>query len=368
MLLGLAAPALAYTTNVDTGVAGRYKIELSLIEYDSNGDIFMGMFKMKPNNRAYARNEIVAALAKITVPKKADLYGDGYGNLQFKAKNMNFNVVENNFSGGAYHLMHTVPSGDWGNVGWTAGNENTTLSIALNDPNDVEPHLPISNSSKTYAWLVFAKITADNAKLTFQSVKQVDFKDTVVGDAWRDKKAFLPAYNGNALKYLTLNEDYIVIKTTGGALSPSSRVSAYLVFENDETNGVFTGADYPKGELLLRVEVNGSSNRTERLYLFTRDYKGPTYRVFVEPSRKELDFYAVGSTVRKMKDGDQVKPGSSTYKSLQKFYERHFEKALGFSAYNEGNLMTDKDWVKIADNTNLSASVELEPWVPYPTR
>lgn len=358
MLLGLAAPALAYTTNVDTGVAGRYKIELSLIEYDSNGDIFSGMFKMKPNNRAYAKNEIVAAVAKVTVPKKADIQGDGYGNLQFKAKNMTFNVMENRRSGGGFNLMRTISSTYWLDTDtWASNSEFTTLDIALEDATtNRTPQLPISSSSKTYSWLVFAKITNDNAKLTFQSLKQVDFAAVAAG--WANTGAFAAGQsNGTANSYMVLNDDYIVIKAGVN----------YFVFENAESNGAYKGAAHPRGELLFRIDI-GRMGKTERLYLYTRDYNGPTYRVFVEPSRIELDFFAVGNTVRGMRDGDQVKPGSSTYKSLQKFYERHFEKGLGFSAYNQGNTMTDKDWVKIADNTNLSASVDLEPWVPYPTR
>lgn len=359
MLLGLAAPALAYTTNVDTGVAGRYKMELSLIEYDSNGDTFLGMFKMKPNNRAYARNEIVAAVAKITIPKNSDIHGDGYENLQLKAKNMTFNVIENNRVAGGFNLMRTISSTYWKDTDvWGTDSDFATLGITLKDAttND-SPQLPISGSNKTYSWLVFAKITDDNAKLTFQSVKQVEFD--VTSGAWRNTVgAFSIAANGTAQRYMLLSDDYLVIKAG----------TNYFVFENAETKGAYKGTAYPKGELLFRIDVAQGSNRTERLYMYTRDYNGPTYRVFVEPSRKELEFYAVGATVRKMQDGDQVKFGSSSYKSLVKFYENHFEKGLGFSAYNQGNTMTEKDWVKIADTTNLSASVDLEPWVPYPTR
>lgn len=354
-LFTCAMPAMAYTQRKAGTAGSQYTVDLQLVEYDSQGGIFPGMISQKPVNRAYAKNEIVAAVGSIIVPAYENVFLDGYTEMQFTSKNVSFGVTENR-NGAGYDLMTTVPAANWGLNNWKLEDEDTTLRMELDNPiAPVKPNqIPVNSSKKTYRWLVFGKVIKDGAKLSLEFVKQAKFAPVVAG-AWTTAAPF-GAGSESAARYLVISEDYVVFKQTN---------NNYIVYEIPGKGG-YNPAAAPTGDPLFRIEV-GKRNATERLYMYTGKVTGPLYRIFVEPSSKELIFVCIANVPRKT-NGDQIQIGTSGYKTLRATYDEHFEKGLGLSAYYEGNILLDKDWETLASKMSLSASVELTPWVPYPTR
>jgi hypothetical protein len=61
-----------------------------------------------------------------------------------------------------------------------------------------------------------------------------------------------------------------------------------------------------------------------------------------------------------------IKYDTPAYASLLAFYEEWFEGKLGFSAYNEGNLLNANVWGTIAAAAiDVSDTVDIEPWTAY---
>lgn len=61
----------------------------------------------------------------------------------------------------------------------------------------------------------------------------------------------------------------------------------------------------------------------------------------------------------------QIRSGSADYAPLRAFYDRWFEDALGFSVFNEGNLLNAADWHAVAGALDITDTVEIQPWTPY---
>lgn len=354
MLLGLAMPAAAYTANVAKD-GSPFTVGLYLVEYDNLGDRLVGWLKEKPVDRAYTKNEVVAAIGSILVPSRENVYAEGYHSMEFSGKNVTFRVTENMNSANRYELNTNVPANSWSDPDrWSGPTDGSKITMELDDPTvgASDNFIPVVSSKKTYRWLVFAKITKDNSSITLSFNKQVEFTPIAGAPLWTTAGIY-GGTDPNASDYLVLNEDYLVIKAG----------KFYDVYENTDRGG-FSATAGPGGNLLFRIET-GNRGKTERLLMYTRDYGGPVYRVLVEPSARELIFIVV-SGVSGKQPNDQIKINEKGYKSLLSFYNGIFEEGLGFTAYNEGNYMTDKDWERIASKLSLSAKVEMEPWVDYP--
>lgn len=170
--------------------------------------------------------------------------------------------------------------------------------------------------------------------------------------AWLSQGAFaahpkaadiLPASDGT--QFMPVSKDYVVFKQQNGN---------YIVFQQDNAWG-YAGQEAPE-QPLFRIEKD-SRHRTTALYMYATGASGPVYRVHGDAETGALAFYCVGSSVSKHRSGDPIEEDSSAYKRLKQRYETHFEKGLGLSAFNEGNIMKDQDWVKIAEKGDVSATV-----------
>lgn len=360
LCLSLAAPAMAYTTNAplpDGG--GKYTVDIYLVEYNYN-DSWIGMITLPPADVGYAKNQIVAAIAALTVPANADVWADGYRLMEVSGKNASLNVTDNQLSaGGGATLTTSFPYDAATNKGiapntfiWDSA--DNAIRHHITDPSgNMGGEIAAPGSTAIYRMLFFARVTGDDASLSFTLSKNAQFSPASA--SWAGDGPFQAVANigaGSASEYLVLNDSYVVARQSNGN---------YIVFEN---NGSFNNAALP-GNPLFRIEV-GAKGKTERLYMYTGAYDGPLYRIHVEPSSRELMFLVMGNVPGKTV-GDQIKYGDSGYSSLRYFYDRHFEEGLRFTAFNEGNTLTDKDFRAIANAEDVVETVKIEPWTPYVT-
>ncbi|MEM5766706.1 MAG: hypothetical protein AAGU32_00180 [Bacillota bacterium] len=145
LALGLAAPALAFTSDDSEAEEHPFDLSIYLVEYDDND--FFGFVSLPASDRGYAKNEIVAAVVELYVPKNTNP-ADDFGSLVFGGDNVSLNVTDND---GGKLIASNVASPD-------------TFTLADNELSRGVSGLS-STSNKTYKWLFFAKVTDDDASL-----------------------------------------------------------------------------------------------------------------------------------------------------------------------------------------------------------
>lgn len=365
MALSLAAPALAYTNNaaLQQGVSP-YTVDIYLVEF-SSGDWLSSWLSMPPSDRGYAKNEVIAAIGALTVPKGYDAFDDNYRQLRFKPTNVTLNVTENMPATlGSYSLTHSVPNNGavvWSPI-WSYSTSNGRLDYRLGAfvANTSTNSIPVNTSdTKTYRWLVFGKVTDDDAKLSFILSRAAGFATIDTTSQWWTVTAVWPTVTVPT-QFLVLNEDHVVYRLN----QTSTGENEYWIFENSIEGFDFASSSTP-GDLQFRIET-GARGKTLRLYMYPNDVAGTEYRIHVEPSTQELVFIITQRPTGSAKVNDQIKFGTAGYNSLLAFYKDYFEDKLGFTAYNEGNLMNESDWTAIAGAAwDISETVDIEPWTPY---
>jgi hypothetical protein len=389
MALGLAAPALAYTGNVqpDEGES-KYDIDVYLVEH-SGLDLLAGAIGEPPTDRGYAKNESIAAIGKLVIPKGENPFLDSYTQLRFKAKGVTMYVAENNFA--------TIPSltvaanatlttsltgtmltpGAWGTWSYSLAGETMSHVVAGGLAGTLNSFGVDSTTERTIRWLVFGKVNDEDASISFQLRRNAIWVTPLTTSAplVKTDTTAIDGTGWTPTLGLTLNEDFVVFAETNSAGTPAG-ANRYLVYENgrDLTYNPTTNDTTPTsgntavpGDLRFIIETNNAKGRTSALYMFPNGAAGSGYRIHVEPSTQQLVFikYSDGGSAL-LTSYDQIKYGSAGYASLRAFYDEEFEGKLGFSAYNEGNLLRGSDWEDIASAaTDISETVEIEPWTAY---
>lgn len=333
--LSLAAPALAYTTTApSTGGAAPVSLDIYLVDYQSG--LFGGMISQPASNRGYAKNEIVAAVAALTVPANVDTYGEGYRLLQLGGDGVALNVMDNMVNG-SYALTHSVPAS-----GGIAFNSAFTYTDDLFEheigASGSVNYIPVSKSKATYNFLFFGKVLKDSAEMFVKLSRNATWTTSAA------LSSATQAYPGNGVTTtaaLDLGSDYTVLQYSNGNFA--------ILKQYDFKAGTPAGAYF-------EIEVD-SKNVTKGLLM---NYQGATYRIETTQSGDML-FLSTSGT------GAIVEANSLTYRMLLANYEQIFEDDLGFSAYNKGNLLRQKDFQAIANNIDIEETVLIEPWVPQVT-
>jgi hypothetical protein len=381
MALGLAAPALAYTGNVpDTEGASPYTIEVYLVEH-AGLDLLGQSLNLPETDRGYAKNEIIAAIGKLVIPKGEDIFASGYRQLRFKPANVSLAVVENDLANYApsstpttatlvHNLAAGYVTGGWHT--WSIVTNDNTLTHVIAGTGGVGAGIGTANGlgvvpdvDRTLRWLVFGKVTDDKATLSFQLRRNAvwDGPGAYAGTGMTTVNTKLGTTTpGSAL---VLNEDFLVYAQ--GTTRPPVGPNFYAIHENTAAGLAF---DLPgsgvEGPLRFIIETGSGKGKTLALYMFPNGAAGESYRVHVEPSTQHLVFVVFDNASSGHADYDQIKYGTAGYDSLLAFYTEWFEGKLGFSAYNEGNYLTADDWATIAAAAiDISDTVDIEPWTAY---
>lgn len=394
MALGLAAPALAYTTNEALpGGVSPYTVDIYLVDHISR-DFLSGWIAMPATDRGYAKNEVISAVGVLNVPANYDVYASGYRQLRFDGTNVTVDVVDNlsNINRNVYMLAtnlgttdySTAPIGPFtGAVGAPAAgiyweiNETlgSRLFFQLLPPGGLNNGraIPVVGSSKTYKWLAFGKVTADDAKFCFSLSRAAGFVGTVPTRSSASYPAYAPTFNS----WLVLCSNFIVGRQNGTNLGANT----YWVFENANevmqatywdwaTSTSKTNPDYVIGELRLMIETIGNQGVSKRMAIFPDGAGSPSYWVSIEPSTNEVVFtitdYAGAPSGKRVGEQITMNKDARTYQRLLQFYGDIVEDALGFTAFNVGNLLNAADWTGLATSCwDVKECVDVEPWTPY---
>lgn len=393
-----------------------YTVDLYLVEYHPDGDYITGLVSPPYASRGYAKNEIIAAVGELHVPAESDVYADYYRSVVFTGKNVTLDVLDNTVTilGGytMFSLKNNVPILNPGDDNWHAISTPGFLSPEMwmyysaleydypyvdhkiwylgDDGRELMHYiapiskevwvLPVAKTAKTYRFLVFGKITGDDAQMSFglsrreyfsspesvATTSRLNYRDVTFqdGQAWNlDVSAggilpVLPALTGNTFArpvagMLRLNEELLV----GRAVDAAAGTNRYYVFHNTDAGlGVDKNKEQP-GDILFAIDTDFRS-RTEALYMFPNGPAGKGYRVHVEPSRQQLVFMDIRNNSPVEKESDRAR--------LLAFYEQWFEGELGFTAFNQGNLLKAADWHAMAAAAwDITATVDSAPWTPY---
>ena len=299
MALAIALPAMAFTSDTtEASTASPYEVDVYLVEYDN--DEFFGITSMPPSDRGYAKNEIVAAVVELFVPKDKDPYDSGYRSIDVYGENVTFAVNETGTkTANAPALVAKTTAAD----GW----KYTLVDNALNGKN-------------TFKWLVFAKVTGDDASI---SVDLVDGAGNT-------------GFSSNSLTVVLAGDSYTVAKsfntTTGGN---------YAVTSTEGNFKVFVDKNYKSTGLSVSTPTTPSS------------------------------FYALGFTVGGqlgVVDTDGVVKTSGTlYDNIMDVYTDVVKGVFGLDYMLIGNYVRDSFWTGLTSGDTLTATVEIKPWTAYVT-
>ncbi|MDR1620404.1 MAG: hypothetical protein LBS18_07075 [Clostridiales bacterium] len=366
MALGLAAPALAYTTNTEPeSGASPFTVDIYLVD-NAGADPLANLLSLPNDDRGYAKNEIIAAIGALTVPKGEYVFGAGYTQLRFKPKNVSFNVMDNtptttsvalvNNSANTLGAAGAVSWGTWAFAATTTGLVTHTIVTGAAPAANTLP--TNANADYTFRTLIYGKVLDDDASLTFELMRGANWTANTAGVALTGGFTF-----GAPTHVLVLSEDLLVWANSATPVGPTT----YTIHENIATGlGFNTPANASPGPLRFAIVTSNSKGKTDGLYMYPNGVSGESYRIHVEPSTQHLVFVKVNDSTGAATTPDQIKYGTAGYASLLAFYEEWFEGKLGFSAYNEGNLLTASDWTDIAAAAiDISDTVDIEPWTAY---
>ncbi len=292
LALGLAMPAMAFTSDTEAADDSiPYSLKVYLVEYDDN-DLF-GIATLPESDRGYAKNEIVAAVVELDIPEDEDIYADGYRALDISGDNVNFAVTDNSAD------IKTTGAPTLG----TATKDGFTLTIADDT----------FAADKTYKWLVFAKVTDDEASITAKLI------DGTEGDEF--------ASDNDAITLTLEGVTYTVTKayssTTGGS---------YTIVGDGDTIIIYIDEDYAS----TGMAING-----ENLGVNTKGELG----------------IVVGA---KIETGDDAEDTLDVYNDV-------VVDVFGLDYMLIGNYVRDSFFEGLTSSDTVVATVDIEPWTAYVT-
>ena len=309
LALALSVPAMAFTDNVKED-APPFEVDVYLVEFED--DEFFGLTGMPPSDRGYAKNEIVAAITELFVPKAAgELKLADYSGMEFTGDSVSFDVTDNKNALASANLKVGDPVvadqlGEWDGY----DKDGVYFDFLKDLPKD-----------KTYKWMFFAKVTGDDASITA----------TLKADA----SAFEDVDDT-----LIVDDDYVVTIVADG-------------FNVSYWDG--TAAD----DLLFFIETN-DKDKTTGLTI----YQDGTDGYEVVALKSGMGFLPVGG-------GALLDPDDSGDKAiirdLMAIYNDVFVDVFGFDFDKIGGVVDEDTFLDIVGSDDVEATVEIKPWTAYVT-
>ena len=302
--LALSVPAMAFTSDTSTDDDYPYELDIYLVDYDDN-DLF-GFVSLPESDRGYAKNEIVSAIVELYVPSDEDPYDDGFTKLEITGDNVNYNVTDKAESGtDAPKLERMSDKSD----GWV-------LDI-LHDCNHNE-----LEGKDTFQWLVFAKVTDDDASMTVKLIAGS------AGDEFGDgtESSIDVTLNGN---------DYEVVKDI-----------------DDDDGGTYTIYDEDGNRVIIYVDEDHESEGMA-IYLHSKTH---TYELGVNTKN-----------VLGIVDGAKIDTTSDEYDDVMDIYDDVVVDDFGMDYFLIGNYVRDSFFEKLESADTITATVDIKPWAAYVT-
>ena len=320
LAFGLTVPAMAFTSDdsaADESVP--YELSIYLVEYDDN-DLF-GIIALPESDRGYAKNEIVAAVVELFVPEDEDLFGDGYTSLDISGDNVTFDVSDApiyNTQAAAEDLL--------GEVG-TNGKDGWDFTIGAGDLDDADDDV-------TYKWLVFAKVTDDDASITAKLV------DGTEGDEFADNTDDIDV----TIDGVTYNIEKDFDTDDGGDYT--------IAWDEDDADG-----DPLTFDRAIIIDVD-------------EDYVSLGMSIDLDgPVGADLAFPLGVNTDGELGlvDGATIDTSSDDYDDVMDVYEDVVVDVFGMDYFLIGHYVRDSFFEDLTSGDTLVATVDIEPWTAYVT-
>ena len=325
LAFGLTVPAMAFTSDdsaADDSIP--YDLSIYLVEYDDN-DLF-GIIALPESDRGYAKNEIVAAVIELDVPEDEDPVADGYTVLQFRGDNVTFNVSDMPiYNDDAEDLGTLRAVGTNGKDGW-----NLTFNDKDGDgaAEGVGDNVIFADDT-TYKWLVFAKVTDDDASITAKLI------DGTAADE----------FSAGGDLTLTLDGIDYDIERTDPAVDETD--FTYVIEVDDASS------DYDNAVITIDVDEDNVS-------------LGMT----IDPDGTGADDYALGVNT----DGElgivvgaTIETSGDEYDAIMDVYEDVVVDVFGLDYFLIGNYVRDSFFEDLVSADTIVATVDIEPWTAYVT-
>lgn len=347
LALSIAVPALAYTSYVPS-TASPCVLDIFLVDY--NDALFGPSVSTPASNRGYTRNEIVAAVAQVTVDANIDIT-DYYHELKFGGENISLNVADNQINAANFAMLRdtlNTTQVNWTRFyDWHSGDNEIVKVFHAADT------LPVSTKKVTYGFLFYGKVLSDYAEMYVELSRGSVFSalntwNSVTPDYLRPDTSSRPAggvflnatvLNGTPTQFMVLNSDFIVY-TTG----------------NDGTARHYYVSDHPSGNtlptLLFEIKVDSKNAANEVTYWHT----GTPYTLYMTAGGDVV--------ISNIATGQILDYGKATYNSVLVSFNSYFED-LGLALANRSNKMTHSFWQSVAGSLNTKETVSIDPWVPY---
>ena len=342
LVFGLSVPALAFTSDDSEDVDHPYDLSIYLVEYDDN-DLF-GLVALPESDRGYAKNEIVAAVVELFVPKNEAIEFDEYGTLEFGGDNVDLDVTDN-YVGGVLKLDTTS------NVITDPLDPDQNISApAWDDVDDKDAiiYTIINLEGKdTFKWLFFAKVTGDDASLY---AKLVDSTGSNGFDPFEDEDEVLDLGGDIEAMTVALGGTVYSIYTGKDVYDPDGKDNAFLIFWEDDGDeygiAIYTSDKYvSKGmSILLEDEDTG-----DLLY----------YDLGVN-TNGELGVVDPDNHAKILTSGD-------LYDDVMDVYEDVVSDVFGMDYFLIGHYVRKSYFEDLVSADTIIATVDIEPWTAYVT-
>ena len=314
LAFGLTVPAMAFTSDdsaADDSIP--YDLSIYLVEYDDN-DLF-GIVALPESDRGYAKNEIVAAVIELDVPEDEDPMDDGYTALEISGDSVNFDVTDEPiYNDDAEDLGTLISDGD---DGWILdfSDEDGELSAAT---------VPMTFADDTtYKWLVFAKVTDDDASITAKLIDGTSAGDFDDGDV-----------------VVTLEGvTYTIHKTA--AVPPSTDFTYEITVgaESDDYAAAVITIDVDEDNVSLGMSIDPAAAVERALGVNTDGELGIVVGAIIETGDDAEDYLDI--------------------------YEDVVVDVFGMDYFLIGHYVRDSFFEDLSSVDTLVATVDIEPWTAY---
>ncbi len=319
LVLGFAAPSYAFTSNALEKEDHPYKLSIYLVNYDDNN--FFGLASLPASDRGYAKNEIVAAVVELFVPKDEVVSYQEYPCLVFGGNDVDLDVADN-YAGTNISLATSSNV-----IEAPAINANVDTDATLNTDDEIVILVGELKGKDTFRWLFFAKVTDDDA---FIYAKLID------GTATNE------FHNNN------------LVVTLDGVLCSILRT-------NPDGNG----------EFLYAISVNGG-DYAGSLILINVDDDNTSLGMIIKPNTADAhDQIALGVNTNHelgIVDPDnhaKILTSGDVYDDVMDVYEDVVVDVFGLDYFLIGNYVRDSFFEGLVSADTIIATVDIEPWTAY---
>ena len=323
LALGLSVPAMAFTSDDSEDVDHPYDLSIYLVEYDDN-DLF-GLVALPESDRGYAKNEIVAAVVELFVPKNEEILPAEYATLVFGGDNVDLDVNDN------YNAAHTAISLDTtSNVIELTGvgvpvDANVDTAAALVD-DEISISIIDLEGKDTFKWLFFAKVTDDDASLYAQLA---------------DGTGNIGFADDEGVQTLTVyldGDEYTITQHAMGTDNAYYQIAGAAA--TDEVIKVFV--DKHNKSVGMAIDPDGTGALLERALGVNTD--------------GELGI-VVGAVIE---TGDDAEDYLDAYQDI-------VVDVFGMDYFLIGNYVRDSFFEDLVSADTITATVDIEPWTAYVT-